>query len=131
MRKPTEISANDDYMLIPLKKHKCDGSHEHSQIACNQELTTAAKYTMKLCVVFVDAIVRLKASRGNASHLYLASSSMAVCPSVATSPDDRTTAVREAPPPTAGRAPVGGRGCLGCYKNYRTNSPSRDRDPYR
>ena len=35
MRTPTEVSANDDHLLIPFKKHKCDGSHEPSQIACN------------------------------------------------------------------------------------------------
>ena len=123
MKKPTEIAANDDELLIPFAKYTCDGRHDHSQIACNRELAAAAKYTKKLCRVFVDAIKNLKESLKGRRY---ASEDMYPV----TDPQEQLQALRNVRQSTSGRAPEGGRGCIGCARHFRANSPSHDRDPH-
>eukprot|EP00959_Pyramimonas_sp_CCMP1952_P098836 2066494-Pyramimonas_sp.AAC.1 len=76
IKKPTDITSNDEAILKPFERLKCNGKHVHAQ-PCNKELSLAQKYTRRLQSAFVEAVYLAKSidnARGDApartAHAY-------------------------------------------------------------
>eukprot|EP00959_Pyramimonas_sp_CCMP1952_P199362 4170261-Pyramimonas_sp.AAC.1 len=48
IQKPTNITSNDEAILKPLERLKCNGQHVHAQ-PCNKELSLARANTLDDC----------------------------------------------------------------------------------
>merc|ERR1712113_241596 len=59
IKKPTDITSNDEAILRPFATFRCNGRHVHAQ-PCNKQLTQAQHYTRRLQSAFVEAVYLAK-----------------------------------------------------------------------
>ena len=126
IKKPTDITSNDETILKPFATFRCNGSHVHAQ-PCNKQLTAAQHYTKRLQSAFVEAVYLAKTLdklRGDTPD------------KVAQAFPNTVEAVTDPPQPEELRARVRRlkarplvATCPACVDNIRANSPSHNRDP--
>ena len=59
VKKPTEMTANNEILLEPMRYFVCDNSHEHAT-PTGEELHRTQVYTWKLCKAIVTGIENLR-----------------------------------------------------------------------
>eukprot|EP00959_Pyramimonas_sp_CCMP1952_P280011 5854138-Pyramimonas_sp.AAC.1 len=121
--------ANHRLLFALFERRRCAGHHQHVSV-CNEELSTAARYTSKMQSLFADAVQLehdLFQENRDPFHGRPYFSTVLVTSVRGYDLDDPT--IPRQPDGSITRTPSGGLGCLARAKNVNMRSSSLDRNP--